>query len=323
VNVKVVSLRKSQVSREPVIIDVRAYPTALAEIQEILGSEDNLRNIRLINRRYREMISSFLDGKSNVYELKKRLVRLNEEFESEEEKTIFSKNILFFVVEVEEDIKLLEKILQNLEKFYSSDISTTKIIQEIVKNSVKEVRQFQKVSRMFSNMLQNRLDELLSAMEAYRKISTENIHMRMYISKKLIDLSKEYTKIYRAYKELQVLKLSANLGLTRTRSILLRLVQYSERLKELKTRLLLGEITEEEFSKDYSQLTSEIYMLQNYLSEELKSLQIFEKYFTEKGTQITKILGEEIFENIQSIFIFSRKSAKIISKYYLSQDFSV
>jgi hypothetical protein len=317
VSARVVSVRRVEVSKEPALLAIRAYPITLSVLLAASNVQQNLRTIGIINKSYRDLVTSYLDGKVSEYELKKMSIRLTEEYEHALINFLATLDIAFLVRETEEDLKFIEKLLIGIKRYGVLDAFTKQLLRGVIKKSIGRVRGYRRIFRILSSSLEERIVEINLAIEHCKKALLRGLLPREEAVNKLRELAREYTKCVHACRELKVLALSINLGLTGTRSTLLRLEEKADELKVLKARLAVGEITSEEYSRLQVEISKTIGRLKSELSTELKNFENLEKTFEVNTTQIAEVLGEDALELLRRMLKSSRNSARRIAEIYV------
>lgn len=318
-NAKVVAVRSIGARREPALLAMRAYPIALSELLAESNAQQYLRTIDVINRKYRDLVSGYLDGKIGEYELKGAFVRLAEEYERALMNVLATLDITFLVRETEEDLKTIEKVLTSVGRYCTIDAFTKQLLRGVVKRSVRRVRGCRKIFRTLSSSLEERISEINSAIEYIKKALSRGLLPREEAMNKLRELAREYTRCVRAHRELKVLALSMNLGLTGTWSILLRLEEKAFEKKALQARLAVGEVTNDEFSEKLGEINSTTSKLKSDLATELKNFEVLKKIFEENAKHIAEILGEDISEILRKMLESSERNAKRIAEIYIGR----
>jgi len=319
VNAKVVAVRSVKPRREPALLAMRAYPIALSELLAESNVQQYLRTIDVINRKYRDLVSGYLDGRVGEYELKGAFVRLAEEYERTLMNVLATLDIMLLVRESEEDLKVIEKVLTSVRKYSTMDAFTKQLLREVVKRSVRRVRGCRKILETLSSSLEERISEINSAIEYVKKALSRGLLPREEAANKLSELAREYARCVRAYRELKVLALSMNLGLTGTWSSLLRLEEKSLEKKVLQARLAVGEITNDEFSEKLGEINSTTSKLKSDLAMELKNFEVLKKIFEENAKHIAEMLGEDISEMLRKMLESSKRNAKRIAEIYIGR----
>jgi predicted transcriptional regulator len=314
---RVVAVRSAGIRKEPALLAMRAYPSALSDLLAESNIQPYLITIVIINRKYRDLVSDYLDGKVGEYELKGTFVRLTEEYERALMNVLASLDITFLVRESEEDLKILEKVLSSIGKYGTMDAFTKQLLRGIVKRSARRVKSCRKILRIISLNIEERISEINSAIEYTKKAHFKGLLSREEVGNKLRELAREYSKYVRARRELNVLALSMNLGLTGTTSTLLRLEEKAEEVKELQARLTVGEITSNEFTEKLNEIISTINNLKSDLATELKNFETLEKIFEENAVRIAEIFDKDSLELLRKMFNSSKRSAKRIAEIYM------
>ena len=317
--VRVTAVRKAEIRGEPALLAARAYPTALNELLAASDARRYLQAANAIERKLRDLVSSYLDGGIPEHKLKEEFVRLAEEREQALLSALAALDLIFVVREAEEELKMVEKILTSVSRLGSSDAFTKQLLRGVVRRSLDRIRGARKVLRAVSSTLEERLDEISFNINYLKKAVSARLLPRDIAISKLAALAREYAKCARAYRELEALSLSLNLGLTGIGGILLRLEEKAEEIKVLQARLAVGEVSSDEFAEALSDLEATLEKLRSDLEAELKNFELLQETFRKNSARLAEILGEDLSRKLSKMMKTSRRCAEHIASVYVGR----
>lgn len=309
-------MRKVEVRGEPALLAARAYPAALSELLAASDARRYLQAVNAIERRLRGLVSSYLDGQVSERELKEEFVRLAEEREQALLNALAALDAMFVVKEAEEELRMVEKVLASIGGLGSPDAFTRQLLRSVVKRSLERVRSSRKVLKALSYMLEEKINEINFNMEYLKKAVSARLLPREEASGRLAALAREYSRCARARRELEVLSLSLNLGLTGTADLLFRLGEKIEEAKVLQARLAVGEISSDEYVEAMGSLEAALEELRRGLEGELRNFEALREAFEKNSARVSEVLGEDVHGRLLKMLEASRKCAERIASVY-------